>query len=263
MEIKLYEPKDVIPQQQIQVVVEHPTKPGVMILNPNLEAKIVERVFLDGDIPELRTGPLHTEGIPAVPVLTDSLNSLVVGEMLEQASNFVKSELDNKLLGFVESNEPTDLVKHPEVYNLLGIYSAGTEVPLMEVQPKSLGELVSCTVEKQREWVYKTISTTQGRRSLQYPIEHRMWETLLGLGYVRKVCLNPQEFYTHWEMTTWGSEDMQVGFNPASVACNALLKDFTNKVGPTAVQNIQVESVNMYAERVFGWSVIITYCGGE
>ena len=263
MKIQLYQPHEVIPEPQLQVVVEHPTKPGVLILNPNLDAKIQERLFLDGDIPELRAGPIHPEGMPAVPVLTDTLNALVVGEMLEQASNFVKEELNNKLLGFVETNDPTDIVKHPEAYNLPGIYSAGVVVPLMEVQPKSLGELVLSPMEKQREWVYKTISTTQGRRSLQYPLEHRMWESLLELGYVRKVCKTPSTFNTYWQMTTWGSEDIQVGFNPANVACNSLLKDFVNKVGPTSVQDIEVQPINNYADRVFGWSVQIKYCRGE
>ena len=53
--------------------------------NPMFRAAIAERASIDGDVPEFRDAnePLPVEGFrPAISVVTDSLNPILVGLML-------------------------------------------------------------------------------------------------------------------------------------------------------------------------------------
>ncbi len=75
----------------IPVVMKHDN--GMEMLNPLLEAALGERAFLDGDVPEARVGAIPEGGYPAVPVLTDSHDPVVVGMQLERASQEVGQEI--------------------------------------------------------------------------------------------------------------------------------------------------------------------------
>jgi hypothetical protein len=75
-------------------IMQPPTGKGNARLNPNYESALIERAQFDGDIPELRTGPMPNEATPAVPVETTARNPVAIGEMLKQASAEVKEAMD-------------------------------------------------------------------------------------------------------------------------------------------------------------------------
>ena len=77
------------------------TSTGLSQLNPVYEASIAERAFLDGDVPELRSGPLPEGGTPAVPVKTDSLDPVTIGLLLDIASKKVQRQLERQRDEFV------------------------------------------------------------------------------------------------------------------------------------------------------------------
>lgn len=66
---------------------------GVPGINPLMQGALVERVQFDGDMPELRTGPIGQGIAPAVPVQTTARNPVAIGEMLGRASNKVQKQL--------------------------------------------------------------------------------------------------------------------------------------------------------------------------
>lgn len=75
-------------------IMQPPDGTGLPRLNPLYEGALVERVQFDGDVPELRSGPLPSDATPAVPVDTDARNPVAVGMMLNQASEEVQEELN-------------------------------------------------------------------------------------------------------------------------------------------------------------------------
>ena len=77
--------------QAAPIVMEHDN--GASMLNPLVEAAITERSSIDGDVPECRTGPLPDGAFPAVPVKTTSPDPVLVGVMLQRASEQVREEL--------------------------------------------------------------------------------------------------------------------------------------------------------------------------
>ncbi|MDB4278260.1 hypothetical protein N9917_01520 [Deltaproteobacteria bacterium] len=76
------------------LIMQPPSGTGLPRLNPLYEAGLIERAQFDGDIPELRHGPLPTDIAPAVPVNTKARNPVAIGEMLTKASEEVRAELD-------------------------------------------------------------------------------------------------------------------------------------------------------------------------
>lgn len=261
MEIQLYNPNERV-EEKLAITIDHPTKPNVKILNPILEASILERLFLDGDIPHLRQGPLHPEGRPAIPVVTETLNPMVVGEMLESASNLVLETLREQEQRLLGEDRQANIMERPDVYNVQGMYVAGVPVKPLNIKPKPLAELVQAPLAKQREWAYKSIATTQGRVSLADPIRELLWKDLQEEEFLSKgTCKTPQTFKTNWTMTTFGADDIQTGFSPALAACHAVKQEFLLSCKENRfLQDITVKPINQYADRVFGWEITITYC---
>ncbi|MFA6235210.1 MAG: hypothetical protein WC824_13630, partial [Bacteroidota bacterium] len=66
---------------------------GIPRLNPLYEAQLVERAQFDGDIPELRTGPLPEDVLPAVSVETEAHSPVAIGEMLRIAALDVQEDV--------------------------------------------------------------------------------------------------------------------------------------------------------------------------
>lgn len=93
---------------------EHNFHPGAMMeprkgrglpkINPLVEAALIERVQFDGDMPELRTGPMPEGAKPAVSVDTDSRNPVAVGQMLKQASSDMAQRVQ------AHENEQVDVI---------------------------------------------------------------------------------------------------------------------------------------------------------
>jgi len=67
---------------------------GLPQLNPFFESYLIERAQFDGDMPELRTGPLAEGVAPSVPVDTKARNPALIGKQMETASKRVREEID-------------------------------------------------------------------------------------------------------------------------------------------------------------------------
>lgn len=236
---------------------------GKQRLNPVLEAAIAERAALDGDVPELRSGPLPAEGRPAVPVLTQSLNPVVVGAMLESASNQVLAHMNRALEAHQAEFQALILAgeQKPALPVPTGVpgYVAG-EVPalMMVTEPAP----VSIPAHKAQEYAYRALSTTQGRVSLAGPIAARIqqlleddWGTLVSLSGEPA----PAGRVSHtWTMQAWGQEDFSASFNFGEVAAKALV----SALAPQLERHeeplcLRVEPFNGIADRRFGWTAHI------
>lgn len=67
---------------------------GLPQLNPFFEAYLIERGQFDGDMPELRVGPLAEGVAPSVSVDTKARNPALIGKMMDTASKKVRKEID-------------------------------------------------------------------------------------------------------------------------------------------------------------------------
>lgn len=234
--------------------VQMETSTGIPQLNPVYEAALAERASLDGDVPELRSGPIPTEGKPAVPVLTTSKDPVHVGLMLKRASAQVSLEYAAAL----EDHATTALVKSeaqlPVPTGIPG-YEAG-KVPALREVSVSRTEAALLDPKEQRECVYLAISTTQGRRSLSPVIEKGVQEELLKRGLEVSVGKGERPIQTyHWVVQAFGPEDISEGFNPITSA-TAYLAQEASACGHKKF-DIHVERFDGISARRFGWSLTL------
>jgi len=217
------------------------TSTGIPQLNPLLEASIAERVFLDGDAPELRQGPLPDGGYPAVPVITTSRDPVAIGLMLERASNEVQALLldakeDHEILctrllerakeaAEHEGRDVTTALKHtkkklPPAPIGVKSYEAASVPALRNVPPPPPEVLAVMSPSVRRVAIFKTLATTQGRVSAVPVIEQALREELSQNG----IPVNPgkpqapaegvRSFQTAWAVVVFGPEDLSDLFNP-------------------------------------------------
>jgi len=140
---------------------------GPKNLHPLYEALLAERLQFDEDAPELRTGSLPSGVRPAPSVVTSARNPVMIGAQLYNASDKVLkliSEGVRAALG-VEEGEEAPLVqvvveKDPE------IYQRGSLPAPINVGEITGSELAQVRPVLEREFAWKAISTTQGRRSV-------------------------------------------------------------------------------------------------
>lgn len=272
---------------------ENPTRPlqtqtstGINQLNPLYEAAIAEIAFLDGDVPLLRTGPLPEGGSPAVPIQTDSRDPVVVGLMLQKASEEVKEELKlavkehtrlcerllsaSEKLAKEEGRDPKVFLaltreKLPPVPVGVNGYEAGRLPALRSVEAPSPLSAASVSSEVRREAVYRTLTTTQGRASVSSVIEQGIREILeeksLPLsagGYPEHVKFESVE--RAWIMQVFGPQDLTDNFNPIQSAieglAKALLQGTYDKTPPEGGWCLKVIPYNEgIPQRRFGWLV--------
>lgn len=187
-------------------VMEPPGGVGLEQVDPNWQAALIERLQFDGDVPEFRVGRLQTEKgqRAAVPVETDSMNPMVVGKQLEDASEQVTAEAqrlledtetntqrylaalegdEQKMLaaGIVDALVPTgetaiqqvtprstlpEVMAVPDPEN----YKAGQVAPLMKVEGQNATALAQLPKTERQQAVWRVSGTTQGRRSASNPI---------------------------------------------------------------------------------------------
>jgi hypothetical protein len=230
------------------------TSTGIPQLNPLYEAALAERASLDGDIPELRSGPMPEGATPSVPVITDSMDPIRVGLMLKRASREVQGEYSAAL----ESHkEECALVKSggqqlPVPTGIPG-YEAGNLPSLREVEA-SPTEAALLSPEEQRECVYLSVATTQGRRSLAPVIERGVQEELLRRGLDVKLGGRGEPFQTlYWVVQAFGPEDISEGFNPIVSAVAALAQEAS--CCKESVFDMAVERFDGIAARKFGWTL--------
>jgi hypothetical protein len=222
------------------------TSTGIPQLNPLLEASIAERASLDGDVPELRHGPLPEEGMPAVPVVTTSRDPVAIGLMLERASNEVEAllldaredhqTLCNRLLedaratALAEGRDVTtalELTKEKLPLAPVGVegYQAASVPALRSVPPPSPKVLAVMNPSVRRVAIYRTLATTQGRVSATSVIEQGVREALADSGIPlapgKPDASNPWTWNTAWATLVYGPEDLSDNFNPIQNAIDA------------------------------------------
>lgn len=252
------------------------TSTGIAQLNPLFEAAIAERAFLDGDVPEFRRGRIPRGGHPAVPVVTESLDALVVGEMLHRASEEVakeihlavvqRDEICERLLEMVDPENQTalEVTKRnlPLVPTGVKGYLAGQTPALRVVAPPTLAELERLSENERSQRVLSSVITTQGRVSLAPAIEKELRKRLSGRvltheGSYPSNELEKREF--DWVVELFGKE-FNENYNPASNAVAYFASKIESAVAdgfpvPEDGISLKVIPINMIAERRFGWSV--------
>lgn len=231
--------------------------------NPLVIAAIIERAFLDGDVPEFRTGPLPPGATPAVPVDTEASNPVMIGLMLERASNSVHQELTRlledhgkavqELIASLPESTSLEALRSqiPEPpTGLQGVYEAGEFPPLMKVPEPTLPEIAALSPSDHRKYVYKAISTTQGRRTMEPTIQKNL---AVKLGVVGGRVLHPVA-QAHWTIDLRGAQNISQDFSPVDLAVASLARDLINKAGPNHFDVVEVNQVSDIPSRVFGWS---------
>jgi len=141
---------------------------GPKKLHPLYSAALAERLQFDEDAPELRTGPLPKGVRPAVPVKTSARNPVMIGAQLEKASENVLALIEEairKALSVSEEDSGESLMEYGKELEPSGYKRGSLPVPVTPEEIKT-SELVSFSEEKKRQFAWKSISTTQGRRSV-------------------------------------------------------------------------------------------------
>ena len=260
----------------VPVVMKHDN--GMDMVNPVLEAALKERASLDGDVPEARIGPIAEGGRPAVPVLTDALDPVVVGYQLEQAAAQVEQELQravedhgtmcSQLLADIAQFAPEDqretalevAKKHlPAPPDGVDGYQAGQKAELRKAVEPPTTELATLSPEKRRAYTYQSLATTQGRVSLTPAIEAAVVERLVskGLDAVTGEPDPDDAVTTKWVTVVWGAEDLTDGFDPVTAAINSMCADLVEHLPHNpSPWVVRVSPYNGIADRRFGWVVV-------
>jgi len=256
------------------------TSTGIPQLNPLYEAAIAERVSLDGDAPELRFGALPEGGSPAVPVRTTARDPVIIGLMLERASNEVHQEIKaalvshmdlcGRLLEDAKENAEAEgrdvgtaltLTKErlPPVPVGVAGYEAGEVPALRDVTPPDPHVTAVMEGELRRIATFKVLATTQGRMSAAPVIEKGVCEALAAKGFevsVRKPFGEVSEF--GWIAQVFAPDDLSDNFNPIQVAIDQIAHHFREGVGasppPPGGWAMSITPYNQgVADRRFGW----------
>lgn len=256
-------------------------------LNPLYEAGLAERAQFDGDMPELRTGPLPVGVKPAVPVESAALNPVALGRQLEEASDRTKMDINQarKLMGrkveaLASGDEATlalmrqsgELITTPSGDPDFIAIARGSrdtdpatyrrgEVPApLKVAAPSGSELAAMTPQERKAAAYQFLSTTQGRRSAVTTIGRLIQTTLEGEGLevvtrefdpdVKAVILS----HADWTMSLGGSAATQSSFNVVGLAARALARGLiANMNGEPTKVILEVKASNTVAVRQVGW----------
>jgi hypothetical protein len=253
---------------------------GLEMLNPLMEAAIAERASLDGDVPELRSGPLPEDGHPAVPVLTDTMDPVVLGMQLEKAAAEVAEEISLRVTAHSEScalilsdaesaaiEEGLDvaLVMRGETARLPAIptgvkgYETGSVPALRVASVIPTATLAALTDEQRRHYSYKALSTTQGRTSLNGVIQQGVIHYLRAHGIIA-VAGEPHPDTTvtaRWAAVVWGAEDLAEEFNPITTAIHSMCSDVMESITGHAEVFVRVSPHHGITDRRFGWNLVV------
>jgi len=254
---------------------------GVPMLNPLYEAAILERLQFDGDVPELRSGPLPRDAAPAVPVNTSVASPVALGVQLKEASDQVRAELDAAEHGFagevekmltdaqdagMSEEESMALVRQQEQEGQLVVptgvpgYEAGQLPALRDVGTPSGSALAALTPEERQEAAHRAMSTTQGRRSALSVIEEIMLVGLESEGFPMTARPPGQSETVHaharWTANLGSAASTQSNFSFIHVAARALTRQLVDELRETAVADpvLEVLTVDAVDVRTVGWA---------
>lgn len=268
--------------------IERETAPsGLPRLDPLYEAYLSERVHFDGDAPELRTGAMPVGASPAVPVLTSARNPISVGWMLEQAQSEVALESRQIEQGRIDEVEgvltgetaltlqgPALLAKldRDTLPDPVG-YERGQVPALREVEEPTGWGLLALTPEQQHQLAWKTISTTQGRRSIARAIRDLVAgglrndgiEVIVHDGEPARVSHQGDVLaYAEWSMDLSGPGSTQPSFAFADTAARALVRKLgADLEGKKTVQEavLDIIPINTVDVRKVGWAARLMWVG--
>jgi hypothetical protein len=253
---------------------------GKEVVNPLWEAALAERISLDGDVPELRHGPLPPDGKPAVPVLLENCTDpVMVGVMLERASQEVQALLKSsqeehlglcrKTLALTEKRARetgADVSYSLEVAQKMlplaptGVpgYLAGQKPDLYRVTPPSGSEVLALTEDQAQHYSYLTLSTTQGRVSLTAPIETKLIQSLVQRGLkVSRGQVQTPIARANWLVASYGAGDFSPRFNYVGSAIAAIRDNLLKNPLPEQDLILEVLPYNGISTRTFGWEARI------
>ena len=257
------------------VVMKHDN--GMNVVNPIMEAALKERGSIDGDVPEGRVGAMAKEASPAVPVITDSYDPVVVGWQLEQASEQVRLEIQKavedhddvctRLLsgateGVPEEHQSTALEVAKKNLPPVPTGVAGYEAGKVAVPRKAVDAPVAVLAElnpvERRAYTYKSLATTQGRVSLTPVIERNVLEYLHQHSIpARAGDPDPESAVTtKWVMAVWGADDLSDGFNPIMAAIHSMCSDVMEFIEGYPDVIVRVAPFHGIADRRFGWTLV-------
>jgi len=259
---------------------------GLPRLNPLVEAALIERAQFDGDIPELRTGPLPPGVPPAVPVDTRVRDPAVLGHMLREASRQVAEQVAateperRKLVAQVAEGDPLALALIEQSGQALTVAAAQDavfdgktvildipeyrrgQVPVpIHVLTPSGSALAAMTPQERKQGAWQFLSTTQGRRSAVAGLTELVEVKLRGEGF--EVQVRPFEPGTkepvvaahEWTVGIDGPGAMQPAFSLIDIAAASIAKGLTAKAGDRRGQVIlEVTAINTVDVRSVGWA---------
>lgn len=233
---------------------------GLPRLNPPYEAALAERASFDGDVPELRFGPMPDGAVPAVPVDTNARNPVVIGSMLETASAQVAAEmvqLESETARQLEpmlDQLPVQAFQRDQVPEPIG-YRRGA-LPALRTVAEPDAVAVAVTDEQKSAW--KFISTTQGRVSAANTIATLIRDYLCQRGGMH-VELPPTPMKNapsvrdaEWTMQLSGPNATQAQFTPIDAAAAAMAQQLMHVT--TDPLYICVTPINTVSDRRVGWS---------
>ena len=256
------------------VVMKHDNT--MMVMNPIMEAALKERASIDGDVPEGRIGPMLADATPAVPVLTDSFDPVVVGYQLEQASKQVQEEIDTAVrehddyctavLADIEAiTHPTirstaleAAKKHlPPVPTGVEGYVAGQRAVARPAVDAPVAALAEMNPVERRQYTYRAFATTQGRVSTTPVIERGVIEYLEQHG-IKASAGDPDpktSVMSKWVMVVWGADDLSDGFNPIVTAIHSMASEVMGFTSHPSLF-VRVTPYHGIADRRFGWTLV-------
>ena len=256
------------------VVMKHDNT--LLMVNPIMEAALKERASLDGDVPEGRTGPMLADATPAVPVLTDSLDPVVVGYQLEQASKQVQQEIDaavrehddicTRLLVKVTDETPAEHLSTalevakknlPPVPTGVEGYEAGQRAVARPAMVPPFITLAELNPVERRQYAYRAFATTQGRVSTTPVIEKGVIEYLEQHG-IEASAGDPDpktSVMSKWVMVVWGADDLSDGFNPIVTAIHSMASEVMEFTSHPSLF-VRVAPYHGIADRRFGWTLV-------
>lgn len=270
---------------------------GLPRLNPLMEAALAERAQFDGDIPELRTGPLLPGVVPAVPVKTFAKSPEAIGQMLSEAAQKVREAQDaadakraamlervaekKALAGISESagalavmaqgEDAIDFLvqAHGSASTDPDIYRRGELPKPLEVARPTGGALIRMTPAERREKAWRFLSTSQGRRTAVETLRCVVRDALAVEGlsvelreYDPRAKIVPKAFH-EWKVNLSGRGSMQPAFNVIDTAGRALAKALGDQIKrnegtATGGLYLEVVPVDTVDVRAVGWAARLT-----
>lgn len=258
---------------------------GLPRLNPLMEAALIERAQFDGDMPELRTGPLPPGMMPSVSVETGAKDPAMIGLMLGTASEMVHGEVQTaefdrlllvekvakgdtaalvakvgKDLALADTQDDIDRIlsgKHP-ITDAPSYKRGQVPAPIKVGQPTG-SEMVLMTESERRTHAWAFLSTTQGRRSAVATIQDMVLGLLTKDGFevvVRPASGQQVVLAAHsWVVSLDGAGSLQPSFNVIGTAAQSIRAGILREIGERRGKVIlEVSSVNTVSDRRVGWA---------